>query len=68
MQRRRGGGKEMPRSKIVLDAEESCELQRRIKATAVAVRDRQRAEIVVLGAAGFRKARSRRGSASRGLR
>jgi transposase len=45
-------GKGMARSKIVLDAEESAELQRRIKATTVAVRDRQRAEIVVLRAAG----------------
>ena len=42
----------MARSRIVLDAEESAELQRRIKATTVAVRDRQRAEIVVLSAAG----------------
>ena len=43
----------MARSKIELDAEESRELQRRIKATTVAVRDRQRAEIVVLSAAGI---------------
>ena len=43
----------MARSKIVLDAEENRELQRRIKATTVAVRDRQRAEIIVLSAAGI---------------
>jgi transposase len=41
------------RSKIVLDGEESRELQRRIKATTAAVRDRQRAEIIVLRAAGI---------------
>jgi len=41
------------RSKIALDAEECRELQRRIKATTVAVRDRQRAEIIVLSAAGI---------------
>src|SRR5438445_6436568 len=44
---------EVARSKITLDAEESRELQRRIKATTVAVRDRQRAEIIVLSAAGI---------------
>ena len=43
----------MARSKIVLDAEEGRELERRINATTVAVRDRQRAEIVVLSAAGM---------------
>jgi len=42
----------MARSRIVLGAEERAELERRIKATTVAVRDRQRAEIVVLSAAG----------------
>jgi DNA-binding XRE family transcriptional regulator len=41
------------RSKIILDAEESRELQRRVNATTVAVRDRQRAEIIVLSAAGI---------------
>jgi len=41
------------RGKIVLDAGEQRELERRINATTVAVRDRQRAEIVVLGAAGL---------------
>ena len=46
-------GEEVARSKITLDAEESRELQRRIKATTVAVRDRQRAEIIVLSAAGI---------------
>jgi len=44
---------EVARSKITLDAEESRELQRRIKATTVAVRDRQRAEIIVLSAVGI---------------
>ena len=43
----------MARSKIILDAEESRELQRRVNATTVAVRDRQRAEIIVLSAAGI---------------
>ena len=43
----------MARRKITLDAEESRELQRRIKATTVAVRDRQRAEIIVLSAVGI---------------
>jgi len=42
----------MGRCKIILDAAESRELERRINATTVAVRDRQRAEIVVLSAAG----------------
>src|SRR6266480_4202910 len=46
-------GEEVARSKITLDAEESRELQRRVKATTVAVRDRQRAEIIVLSAAGI---------------
>src|SRR5205085_7953261 len=46
-------GEEVARSKITLDAEESRELQRRIKATTVAVRDRQRAEIIVLSAVGI---------------
>ena len=48
-------GEAVARSKIVLDAEESRELERRIHATTVAVRDRQRAEIVVLSAAGMRQ-------------
>ena len=42
----------MARSKVVLSGEESSELERRINASTVAVRDRQRAEIVVLSAAG----------------
>ena len=46
-------GEAVARSKIVLEAAESRELERRINATAVAVRDRQRAEIVVLSAAGM---------------
>ena len=46
-------GAAVARSKIVLDAAESRELERRINATTVAVRDRQRAEIVVLSAAGI---------------
>src|ERR1700720_730278 len=46
-------GEAVARSKIALDAEESGELQRRIKATTVTVRDRQRAEIIVLSAAGI---------------
>jgi len=41
------------RSKIVLSGQESGELERRINASTVAVRDRQRAEIVVLSAAGI---------------
>jgi len=47
------GGEGVARSKIILDAEESRELQRRVNATTVAVRDRQRAEIIVLSAAGI---------------
>jgi len=43
----------MGRCKIILDAAESRELERRINATTAAVRDRQRAEIVVLSAAGM---------------
>src|SRR5215468_6705871 len=43
----------MGRCKIILDAAESRELERRINATTVAVRDRQRAEIVMLSAAGI---------------
>ena len=46
-------GEEVVRRKITLDGEESRELQRRIKATTVAVRDRQRAEIIVLSAVGI---------------
>ena len=42
----------MARSKVVLSGEESSELERRINASTVAVRERQRAEIVVLSAAG----------------
>src|SRR5438132_7036599 len=44
---------EVARSKITLDAEESRELHRRVKATTVAGRDRQRAEIIVLSAVGI---------------
>jgi Homeodomain-like domain len=51
--RRHCVGEEVAGRKIVLDGEESRELHRRIKATTVAVRDRQRAEIIVLGAAGM---------------
>ena len=46
-------GEAVTRSKIVLSGEERGELERRINATTVAVRDRQRAEIVVLSAAGI---------------
>jgi transposase len=46
-------GEAVTRSKIVLSGEERGELERRINATTVAVRDRQRAEIVVLSAAGM---------------
>jgi len=46
-------GEEVARSKIALTAEESRELQRRMKATTVTVRDRQRAEIIVLSATGI---------------
>ena len=45
-------GEVVARSKVVLSGEESSELERRINASTVAVRDRQRAEIVVLSAAG----------------
>jgi transposase len=45
-------GEAVARSKIVLSGQESGELERRINASTVAVRDRQRAEIVVLSAAG----------------
>lgn len=43
----------MVRGEIALDAGERLELQRRIRATTVAVRDRQRAEIIVLRADGM---------------
>lgn len=43
----------MARDRIELDAEERRELQRRMRATTVAVRDRRRAEIIVLSAAGL---------------
>ena len=46
-------GEAVARSKIVLSGQESGELERRINASTVAVRDRQRAEIVVLSAAGI---------------
>ena len=46
-------GEAVTRSKIVLSGEERGELERRINATTVAVRDRQRAQIVVLSAAGM---------------
>src|SRR5215472_6951402 len=46
-------GEAVARSKIVLSGQESGELERRIYASTVAVRDRQRAEIVVLSAAGI---------------
>jgi len=46
----------MVRSKIALDAAESRELQRRIRATTIAVRDRQRAEIILLRAADMTQA------------
>ena len=46
-------GEAVTRSKIVLSGEERGELERRVNATTVAVRDRQRAEIVVLSAAGM---------------
>jgi transposase len=43
-------------SKTALDPSESRELQRRTRATTIAVRDRQRAEIIVLRAAGMTQA------------
>ena len=43
-------------SKIALDPRESRELQRRTRATTIAVRDRQRAEIILLRAAGMTQA------------
>ena len=46
-------GEAVARSRIVLSGQESGELERRINASTVAVRDRQRAEIVVLSAAGI---------------
>src|SRR5256885_16083150 len=42
----------MARQKIELAAEEAEELSRRARATTVSVRDRQRAEIIVLSAQG----------------
>jgi transposase len=46
----------MVRSKIALDSAERQELQRRTRATAIAVRDRQRAEIILLRADGMTQA------------
>lgn len=46
----------MARSKIALDAAERQELQRRLRATRIAVRDRQRAEIILLRAQGITQA------------
>ena len=46
-------GGAVARSKIVLSGQESGELERRINASTVAVRDRQRAEIVVLSGGDF---------------
>ena len=43
-------------SKTALDPSESRELQRRTRATTIAVRDRQRAEIIVLRGAGMTQA------------
>ena len=43
-------------SKIALDPRESRELQRRTRATTIAVRDRQRAEMILLRAAGMTQA------------
>lgn len=42
----------MARTRIVLESEEARELNRRIRANAIAVRDRQRAQIVLLAAEG----------------
>src|SRR6516165_6647792 len=43
-------------SKIALDPREGRELQRRTRATTIAVRDRQRAEMILLRAAGMTQA------------
>ncbi len=43
----------MPRTLIVLDAEEARELRRRTRASTVAVRDRLRAQIILLAAKGI---------------
>ncbi|MCB1968734.1 MAG: helix-turn-helix domain containing protein, partial [Candidatus Accumulibacter sp.] len=42
----------MPKTPIVLDAEEARELRRRTRASTVAVRDRLRAQIILLAAEG----------------
>ena len=47
----------MARQKIELAAEEAEELSRRARATTVSVRDRRRAEIIVLGAQGLTQQR-----------
>jgi hypothetical protein len=47
----------MARGTIALDGAEREELQRRMRATTVAVRDRRRAEIIVLGADGLSQGR-----------
>src|SRR5246127_6011496 len=47
----------MTRQKIELAAEEAEELSRRARATAVSVRDRRRAEIIVLSAQGLTQQR-----------
>jgi DNA-binding NarL/FixJ family response regulator len=47
----------MARQKIELAAEEAEELSRRARATTVSVRDRRRAEIIVLSAQGLTQQR-----------
>src|SRR6201989_2986630 len=47
----------MPRQKIELALEEAEELSRRARATTVSVRDRRRAEIIVLSAQGLTQQR-----------
>src|SRR5882724_552130 len=53
----RFGGTVMARQRIELRLEEGAELNRRVRATTVSVRDRQRAEIILLSAQGLTQQR-----------
>ena len=48
----------MAKRKIVLEEEERRELNRRLRASTVSVRDRQRAQIILLAAEGIHRKQS----------
>jgi hypothetical protein len=58
----------MARQRIELRPEEAAELGRRVRATTVSVRDRRRAEIILLSAQGLTQQRSPSGWGYHGLR